>query len=108
MAGVVLRFSNIFGAGVLLIRLCNQDDTNLWRVFFRIANVPIFGVKRNLARFPADFMFELTENEVESLVSQSVIPSKKQFGGAKPFVFTEQGVSSLSAVLTSDLGYRKI
>jgi hypothetical protein len=58
-------------------------------------------VKRNLARFPADFMFELTENEVESLVSQSVIPSKKQLGGAKPFVFTEQGVSSLSAVLTS-------
>jgi len=58
-------------------------------------------VKRNIARFPADFMFELTENEVESLVSQSVIPSKKQLGGAKPFVFTEQGVSSLSAVLTS-------
>jgi hypothetical protein len=58
-------------------------------------------VKRNLTRFPADFMFELTENEVELLVSQSVIPSKKQLGGAKPFVFTEQGVSSLSAVLTS-------
>lgn len=58
-------------------------------------------VKRNLARFPADFMFELTEEEVESLVSQSVIPSRKQLGGAKPFVFTEQGVSSLSAVLTS-------
>ena len=37
----------------------------------------------------------------DSLVSQSVIPSKKQLGGAKPFVFTEQGVSSLSAVLTS-------
>jgi len=58
-------------------------------------------VKRNLARFPADFMFELTEDEVEALVSQSVIPSKKQLGGAKPFAFTEQGVSSLSAVLTS-------
>ncbi|MBK5275092.1 MAG: ORF6N domain-containing protein [Desulfuromonadales bacterium] len=58
-------------------------------------------VKRNPARFPSDFMFELTENEVDSLVSQSVIPSKKQLGGAKPFVFTEQGVSSLSAVLTS-------
>lgn len=38
-------------------------------------------VKRNLARFPADFMFELTEDEVESLVSQSVIPSRKQLGG---------------------------
>lgn len=58
-------------------------------------------VKRNLARFPADFMFELTEDEVDALVSQSVIPSRKQLGGAKPFAFTEQGVSSLSAVLTS-------
>jgi hypothetical protein len=38
-------------------------------------------VKRNLARFPADFMFELTENEVKSLVSQSVIPSKKAPSG---------------------------
>ncbi|NVO00642.1 MAG: ORF6N domain-containing protein [Geobacteraceae bacterium] len=47
-------------------------------------------VKRNIARFPADFMFELTESEVESLVSQFVIPSKKQLGGAKPFVFSEQ------------------
>ncbi len=58
-------------------------------------------VKRNLARFLPDFMFELTEEEVDALVSQSVIPSRKQLGGAKPFAFTEQGVSSLSAVLTS-------
>jgi len=57
-------------------------------------------VKRNLARFPSDFMFELNDNEIEALVSQSVIPSKKQLGGAKPFAFTEQGVSALSAVLT--------
>ena len=59
-------------------------------------------VKRNLARFPQDFMFELTDVEVDILVSQSVIPSKKQLGGAKPFVFTEQGVAALSAVLTSN------
>jgi hypothetical protein len=49
-------------------------------------------VKRNLLRFPSDFMFELTSDEVEILVSQSVIPSKKQLGGALTFVFTEQGV----------------
>jgi len=59
-------------------------------------------VKRNSLRFPDDFMFELNEQEIESLVSQSVIPSKKHLGGAKPFVFTEQGVASLSAVLTSE------
>ena len=59
-------------------------------------------VKRNIKRFPDDFMFELSENEIDILVSQSVIPSKKYFGGAKPFVFTEQGVNMLSAILKSD------
>lgn len=58
-------------------------------------------VKRNLARFPTDFMFELTEDEISVLVSQSVIPSRKHLGGAKSLAFTEQGVSSLSSVLTS-------
>lgn len=38
-------------------------------------------VKRNIERFPIDFMFELTEDEIETMVSQSVIPSKKYFGG---------------------------
>lgn len=59
-------------------------------------------VKRNIERFPEGFMFELTDSEIDYMVSQSVIPSKKHLGGAKPFVFTEQGVSTLSNVLTSD------
>ena len=59
-------------------------------------------VKRNIERFPEDFMFELTDFEIDYMVSQSVIPSKKHLGGAKPFVFTEQGVSTLSSVLSSD------
>ena len=59
-------------------------------------------VKRNPARFPDDFMFELNANEIELLVSQNVIPSKKHLGGAFPFVFTEQGVASLSSVLQSE------
>ncbi len=58
-------------------------------------------VRRNITRFPQDFMFKLTDREIKALVSQSVIPSKKHFGGAKPFVFTEQGVAMLSAVLKS-------
>jgi len=58
-------------------------------------------VKRNIERFPQDFMFEITEDEINFLVSQSVIPSKKYFGGAKPFAFSEQGVAMLSAVLNS-------
>ncbi len=52
--------------------------------------------------FPMDFMFELTNEEVDSLVSQNVIPSKSKFGGALPMAFTEQGLAMLSGILKSD------
>ncbi len=58
-------------------------------------------VKRNIDRFPNDFMYILTDDEVNEMVSQNVIPSKSYFGGALPFAFTEQGVSMLSSVLRS-------
>lgn len=58
-------------------------------------------VKRNIERFPSDFMFELTDKQIDTMVSQFVIPSKSYFGGAKPFAFTEQGVAMLSAVLNT-------
>ncbi len=58
-------------------------------------------VKRNIKRFPPDFMFQLTEHEVRLMVSQNAIPSKQHLGGSLPLVFTEQGVAALSAVLTS-------
>lgn len=97
------------------------NDPNIKSQIFTIRNVQVMidrdlaelygvetralkqAVKRNMLRFPVDFMFEITPNEVEMLVSQSVIPSKKQLGGALPFVFTEQGVASLSAILTSQI-----
>ncbi len=60
-------------------------------------------VKRNIERFPADFMFELNDTDINRLVSQSVIPSRKYFGGAVPLVFSEQGVSMLSSVLRTPL-----
>ncbi|WP_374174477.1 ORF6N domain-containing protein [Flavobacterium tructae] len=58
-------------------------------------------VKRNLSRFPKDFMFQLTENEFENLKSQIATSS---WGGSRklPFVFTEHGVMMLSSVLKSD------
>ena len=59
-------------------------------------------VKRNLIRFPDDFMFILSEKEIDFLVSQNVIPSKSKFGGALPFAFTEQGVAMLSSVLNNE------
>ena len=58
-------------------------------------------VRRNIDRFPDDFMFELKELEMQNLVSQFVIPTLNHFGGAKPFAFTEQGIAMLSSVLKS-------
>ncbi len=58
-------------------------------------------VKRNAHRFPEDFVFQLAKSEAEALVSQSVIPSKRSFGGFLPFVFLEPGVAMLSSVLRS-------
>lgn len=58
-------------------------------------------VKRNLDRFPDDFLYELTDQEIEEVVSQNVIPHKKYFGGATPYAFTETGVAMLSSVLKS-------
>jgi hypothetical protein len=60
-------------------------------------------VKRNSSRFPEDFMFQLSENENESLLSQIVI-SRRGHGGRRnrPYAFTEQGVAMLSSVLHSE------
>lgn len=58
--------------------------------------------KRNFKRFPEDFMFSLSEAEINQMVSQNVIPSKSYFGGSFPFAFTEQRVAMLSSVLKSD------
>lgn len=59
-------------------------------------------VKRNIQRFPEDFMFQINENEADYLVSHNVIPHKKHFGGFLPYAFTEQGVAMLSSILNSD------
>jgi hypothetical protein len=59
-------------------------------------------VKRNPARFPADFMFQLKRKETQNLKSQIVISS---WGGARrafPYAFTEQGIAMLSSVLRSE------
>jgi hypothetical protein len=58
-------------------------------------------VKRNMDRFPDDFMFRLNDEEVEILVSQNVIPSRKVLGGHLPYAFTQEGVAMLSSVLRS-------
>ena len=76
-------------------------DMNLAKVYEVETRVLKQAVRRNIDRFPSDFMFQLTEIEMQHLVSQNVIPTLNHFGGAKPFAFTEQGIAMLSSVLKS-------
>ncbi|MBN8642524.1 MAG: ORF6N domain-containing protein [Flavobacteriales bacterium] len=61
-------------------------------------------VRRNIIRFPDDFMFELTEDEYKSLRSQIVTLEKGRGKHSKylPFAFTEQGIAMLSSILNSE------
>lgn len=59
-------------------------------------------VKRNVKRFPADFMFRLSTKEAQSLVSQFVIPDLRSLGGSLPLAFTEHGALMLGNVLKSN------
>ena len=74
------------------------DLADLYRVPTKVFNQ---AVKRNLKRFPKDFMFQLTRKEMNILRSQIVTSS---WGGRRtlPYAFTEQGVAMLSSVLNSD------
>jgi len=80
--------------------MLDSDLAELYKVETRTL---IQAVKRNINRFPSDFMFQLNYQEVASLRSQIVI-SKTGRGGRRyqPYVFTEQGVAMLSSVLNSE------
>ena len=58
-------------------------------------------VRRNIERFPDDFMFQLTSDEMENLRSQTVTSSSWGGRRTRPYAFTEQGVAMLSSVLKS-------
>ncbi len=85
-------------------------DFDLAELFGVKTHVLNQAVKRNLVRFPADFMFQITDEEAKNLISQFVISNlKSQFaissrGGRRtlPYAFTEQGVAMLSSVLHSE------
>jgi len=79
--------------------MIDEDLAELYQVDTKVFNQ---AVKRNSQRFPDDFMFQVTEEEYENLRSQIVTSSLKH-GGRRylPYVFTEQGVYMLSAILKS-------
>ena len=77
------------------------DLAELYQVETRVLKQ---AVRRNIERFPNDFMFQLTQEEYNSLTSQIVILKNKgrgQHSKYMPFPFTEQGVAMLSSVLRS-------
>jgi hypothetical protein len=78
-------------------------DADLAELYGVETKVLVQAVKRNLARFPGDFMFQLSSAEWDALRSQSVT-SKPGRGGRRyaPYGFTEQGVAMLSSVLDSE------
>jgi len=59
-------------------------------------------VRRNIKRFPSDFMFELTKNEWHELITNCDNLSQYKYSPALPFAFTEHGVAMLSSILNSD------
>ena len=84
--------------------MIDEDLAKLYQVETRVFNQ---AVKRNIKRFPKSFRFQLTEDEYKNLTSQFVTSSilSSKHGGRRhlPYVFTEQGVSMLSAILKSDI-----
>ena len=78
--------------------MLDSDLAALYEVEVRTLNQ---AVKRNISRFPADFMFQLSEEEWKNLRSQFVI-FKNDARKFKPHVFTEHGILMLSSVLNSD------
>jgi hypothetical protein len=78
--------------------------TNIYADLYQVTTGNLnLAVKRNLARFPGDFMFQLTKEEGNSLLLQSE-RAKKGSGGRRtlPYAFTELGVAMLSSVLNSE------
>src|SRR4051812_16451023 len=80
--------------------MLDKDLAELYNIETKVFNQT---VKRNLERFPDDFMFQLTEDENDSLRSQ-IVTSKVGRGGTRylPMAFTEHGVLMLSSVLNSE------
>ena len=81
--------------------MLDKDLGELYQVETRTLNQ---AVKRNIDRFPEDFMFQLSNKEFTYLISQNVTSSSKWGGTRKlPYAFTEQGVSMLASILKSEI-----
>jgi len=97
LSNIQKKIYEIRGCKVML----DFDLAEMYQVETRALNQ---SVKRNIRRFPCDFMFQLTNTEWKSMSSQIVMTSRvKRPKSAIPFAFTEHGVTMLSSVLKSDV-----
>ena len=96
-ARIISRIFLIRGKKVML----DRDLAMLYGVRTMVLNQ---SVRRNIKRFPEDFLFQVSEEEMKLLISQIVISNKPGRGGTRklPLAFTEQGVAMLSSVLNSE------
>jgi hypothetical protein len=95
--------SDQISAAILILRgqriMLDADLARLYGVSTKALNQ---AVKRNLARFPVDFMFQLTDAEKKQVVTICDHLASLKFSPVLPFAFTEQGVAMLSSVLRSE------
>ena len=96
----------IIESRIFLVRgtkvMLDRDLAVLYKVSTKRLNEQ---VKRNLDRFPKDFMFQLSREEFENWKSQFATSNSERMGlRHKPYAFTEQGVAMLSSVLNNKLG----
>ena len=99
-SGEIIPIERIQGSIYLIRKQKVMLDKDLAALYGVETKVLIQAVKRNIERFPSDFMYQLTDKEFAILRSQIVTPG---WGGRRynPYVFTEQGVAMLSSVLRS-------
>ena len=76
------------------------DLADLYQVETRVFNQ---SVKRNLKRFPENFRFQLTREELEEVITNCDNPDRLRFSPHLPYAFTEQGIAMLSGILNSDI-----
>ncbi|WP_294959153.1 ORF6N domain-containing protein [Sulfurovum sp.] len=99
-----LLVQNEIGSRIFTLRgkevMLDRDLAVLYKVETKVLNQ---AVKRNLKRFPSDFMFQLNEDEKNELVTKCDRFNRLKHSTANPYAFTEQGVYMLATVLKSDV-----
>ncbi len=102
LAGVETRIYSVRGLAVMF----DSDLADLYEV---TPSALMQAVRRNLGRFPEDFMFQLSNQELNALKSQIVISKPRSRRGGRrsnPYAFTEQGVAMLSSVVRNETAVR--